>query len=108
MINQLKAQSHLWLDHTPGDLSRTKVLATLTAQLDAAQVGTHVCHVIAEMASELGDANQRIHDLDAMIEVARGPRGGLRVGRPLRFIPSRHHQRSPECHQSRAQPNPSR
>ena len=24
VINQLKAQSHVWLDHTPGDLSRTK------------------------------------------------------------------------------------
>jgi transposase len=68
MINQLKAQSHLWLDHTPGDLARTKALATLTARLHAAQVGTHVRHVIAEMISELADVNQRIHDLDAMIK----------------------------------------
>jgi transposase len=73
MINQLKAQSHLWLDHTPGDLARTKALATLTARLDAAQVGTHVRHVIAEMISELADVNQRIHDLDARIKELVSP-----------------------------------
>jgi len=73
MINQLKAQSHLWLDHTPGDLARTKVLATLTARLDAAQVGIHVRHVIAEMISELVDVNQRIHDLDAMLKELVSP-----------------------------------
>jgi transposase len=73
MMNQLKAQSHLWLDHTPGDLARTKALATLTARLDAAQVGSHVRHVIAEMISELTDVNQRIHDLDAMIKELVSP-----------------------------------
>jgi len=73
LIDQLKAQSHLWLDHTPGDLARTKALATLTVRLDAAQVGTHVHHVIAEMISELVDINQRIHDLDAMIKELISP-----------------------------------
>jgi transposase len=73
MMNQLKAQSHLWLDHTPGDLARTKALATLTARLAAAQVGTHIRHVIAEMISELAEVNQRIHDLDAMIKELVSP-----------------------------------
>lgn len=73
MMNQLKAQSHLWLDHTPGDLARTKVLATLTARLKAAQVGTHVRHVIAEMINELADVNRRIRDLDAMIKELVSP-----------------------------------
>lgn len=68
MINQLKAQSHLWLDHTPGDLARAKALATLTTRLDAADVGTHVQHVIAVMINELADTNKRIHDLDIRIK----------------------------------------
>jgi len=37
----------------PRIISDQGSLATLTAQLDAAQVGTHVRHVIAEMTSEL-------------------------------------------------------
>lgn len=68
MINQLKAQSHLWLDHTPGDLARAKALAALAARLEAAQVGTHVRQVIATMISELADANTRVHDLDSRIK----------------------------------------
>jgi transposase len=73
MINQLKAQSHLWLDHNPGDLARGKVLATLTAELDAAPIGTHVRNVIAVMISELADANNRIHDLDISIKELVAP-----------------------------------
>lgn len=73
MINQLKAQSHLWLDHTPGDLARTKALVTLTARLDVIQVGAHVRHAIAEMISELAEVNHRIHELDAMIKELVSP-----------------------------------
>ncbi|WP_235892491.1 hypothetical protein [Mycolicibacterium hodleri] len=73
MINQIKAQSHLWLEHIPGDLARAKALATLTARLDAAQVGTHVRHAIAAMISELADANNRIHDLDISIKELVAP-----------------------------------
>ncbi|WP_160040422.1 transposase [Mycobacterium interjectum] len=59
--------------HTPGDLARTKALMTLTARLDAVQVGAHVRHVIVEMISELAEVNQRIHDLDAMIKELVSP-----------------------------------
>jgi transposase len=45
----------------------------LTVRLDAAQVGTHVRHVLAEMISELAEVNQRIHDLDAMIKELVSP-----------------------------------
>jgi hypothetical protein len=68
MINQLKAQSHLWLDHTPGDLARAKVVAALTARPEAAEMGIHVRQVIVTMISELADANNRIHDLDIRIK----------------------------------------
>lgn len=73
MINQLKAQSHLWLDHTPGDLARTKTVVALTARLDAADVDTHVRHVIAAMISELADANNRIRELDLRIKELVAP-----------------------------------
>jgi transposase len=48
----------------PGAVPQAKT----SAQLDAAHVGTHVRHVIAEMINELAAANQRIHDLDATIK----------------------------------------
>ncbi|MDH6284318.1 IS110 family transposase [Prescottella agglutinans] len=68
VINQLKAQLHVWLDHTPGDLSRSKVLTTLTASLDTHKLGAHVHHVLTEMITEIRDLNRRIHELDATIK----------------------------------------
>jgi transposase len=66
-INQLKAQAHLWLDHTPGDLTRAKALSALTALADAAHLGAHVHLVLAAMAEEIAGLNQRVRDLDAAI-----------------------------------------
>lgn len=68
VINQLKAQLHVWLDHTPGDLTRTKALTTLTARLDTAPLGTHVHQVLTEMITEIADLNRRTHDLDTTIK----------------------------------------
>ena len=68
VINQLKAQLHVWLDHTPGDLSRTKALTTLTARLDTAPLRTHIRQVLTEMIAEIADLNRRAHDLDTTIK----------------------------------------
>ncbi|QEN17048.1 IS110 family transposase [Mycobacterium sp. ELW1] len=68
VINQIKAQFHVWLDHTPGDLSRTKVLNTLTTRLGAAPLRTHIRQALTEMIAEIADLNRRVHDLDATIK----------------------------------------
>ncbi|MCP9276999.1 IS110 family RNA-guided transposase [Mycolicibacterium arenosum] len=68
MINQLKALSHLWLDHTPGDMARAKALIAFTTRLDTANISTHVRDTIATMIGEIDDANNRIHDLDIRIK----------------------------------------
>jgi transposase len=68
VINQLKAQLHLWLDYTPGDLSRSTVLSTLDARLAAETLGVHVRHVLTDMITEIRNLNRRIRDLDATIK----------------------------------------
>jgi transposase len=73
LINQVKANAHLWLDYTPGDLARAKTISLLSARLDAASMSVHVRHVLAEMITELVDANQRIHDLDERIKKLVSP-----------------------------------
>ena len=67
VINQLKAQLHLWLDHTPGDLTRPKGVSALTALTDGAHLGRHVRQVLAGMTAEIADLNHRVRDLDATI-----------------------------------------
>ena len=67
VINQLKAQLHLWLDHTPGDLTRPKGVSALTALTDGAHLGRHVRQVLAGMTAEIADLNHRVGDLDATI-----------------------------------------
>jgi transposase len=67
VINQVKAQVHVWLDHTPGDLTRPAGIAALTAVLDAASVGTHVRRAIADMVSETAELSRRIRDYEATI-----------------------------------------
>ena len=63
-INQLKAQLHVWLDHTPGDLARAKNLTTL---LRAAQLGKHIRRARTEMITEVAGLNQRVRDLKTTI-----------------------------------------
>lgn len=67
VINQLKAQLHVWLDHTPGDLARPKGPASLAALLETAHLGAHVRQALADMSTEIADLNQRVRDLDGTI-----------------------------------------
>jgi transposase len=67
IINQLKAQLHVWLDHTPGDLARAKSLTTLSALLHTAQLGTHIRRALTDMITEIADLNQRVRDLQTTI-----------------------------------------
>lgn len=73
IINQLKAQLHTWLDHTPGNLARAKSLTKLAALLRTAQLGTHISRVLTEMIAEIADLNQRIHDLETTIRKLVSP-----------------------------------
>jgi transposase len=68
VINQLKAQLHVWLNHTPGDLARAKGLTSLTVLLDTAQLGTHVHQALTGMITEIADLNRRVRDLDSTIK----------------------------------------
>ncbi|MEQ7129536.1 IS110 family transposase [Actinopolymorpha sp. B11F2] len=67
VINQVKACTHLWLDHTPGDLTRAPGLASATTLLRASQMSGHVRRALAEMLSETAGLNQRIRDLETTI-----------------------------------------
>lgn len=67
VINQVKAQLHVWLDHTPGDLSRTKALTAVTALAAAAPLRAHIRKALTDMLAEIAGLNQRIHDLDVTI-----------------------------------------
>lgn len=66
-INQLKAQAHLWLGCTPGDLARAKALSELTTLAGGACLGRHVHQVLTGMAEEIAGLNQRVRDLDDAI-----------------------------------------
>ncbi|MGV3703672.1 IS110 family transposase [Mycolicibacterium sp. PO1] len=79
VINQLKAQLHVWLDHTPGDLSRTKALNALIARLDTAPLRIHIRKALVEMIAEIADANRRVHDLRCDDQ---GPRQPARTHAP--------------------------
>jgi transposase len=68
VINQLKAQLHVWLDYTPGDLARPKHIAALITVLDSARLSAHVRQALSDMASEISDLNRRVGDLDTMIK----------------------------------------
>lgn len=68
VINQLKAQLHVWLDHTPADLTRPKHLTSLTAILVTAELGTHVRQALTDMTAEVADLNRRVRDLDTTIK----------------------------------------
>ncbi|WP_051808088.1 IS110 family transposase [Streptomyces sp. NRRL F-2664] len=67
VINQVKAYTHLWLDHTPGDLTRAPGMTALTTLLENSHPGPHVRRVVTEMIGEAADLNRRIRDLEASI-----------------------------------------
>ena len=66
-INQLKAQLHVWLDHTPGDLARTRGLAAVTTLVNTASMRTRVRQALNDMVAEIAEINRRVHDLNTMI-----------------------------------------
>ena len=67
VINQLKSQLHVWLDHTPGDLTRAKAAAALTTLVANASFGAHVRHACNAMISEITQLNRRVRELDNTI-----------------------------------------
>ena len=67
VINQLKSHLHVWLDHTPGDLTRGKALAALTTLVASASFGPHVRHACDDMISEIAQLNRRVRELDTTI-----------------------------------------
>lgn len=67
VINQLKAYTHLWLDHTPGDLTRRPGMTSLTALVDTTDMSAHVRRVLTEMIMEIGELNKRVRGLENTI-----------------------------------------
>jgi transposase len=72
-INQLKAQVHLWLDHTPGDLTRARNVNALAALISAAQLSPHVRQALADMTAEIAALSRHVGDLDATIRKLVSP-----------------------------------
>lgn len=68
VINQLKAQLHLWLDHTPGDLLRAKTVSSVAALVIDATLPSHVRQTLHDVLTEVAGLNQRIRDLDITIK----------------------------------------
>jgi transposase len=73
VINQLKAQLHLWLDHTPNDLARAKTVTSVRALLDDAPVRLHVRQVLIDMLTEIADLNSCVRSLDVTIRELVAP-----------------------------------
>ena len=73
VINQLKAQLHLWLDHTPGDLLRAKTVASATTLVTDASLPSHVRQTLHDMLNEIASLNQRVRDLDITIKKLVSP-----------------------------------
>lgn len=57
VISQIKAHTHLWLDHTPGDLTRRPGMTSLTALVDTTDMSDHVRRVLIEMITEIDGLN---------------------------------------------------
>jgi transposase len=72
-INQLKAQVHLWLDQTPGDLTRARNVKELATLISAAQLSLHVRRVLADMTAEIAALSRNVRDLDATIRKLVSP-----------------------------------
>jgi transposase len=72
-INQLKAQVHLWLGQTPGDLTRARNVNMLATLISAAQLTPHVRQALADMTAEITALSRRVGDLDATIRKLVSP-----------------------------------
>jgi len=72
-INQLKAQVHLWLDQTPGDLTRARNVNALATLISAAQLSPHVRQALADMTAEIAALSRHVGDLDAAIRKLVSP-----------------------------------
>ena len=53
VINQLKAQLHVWLGQTPGDLTRARNVNALATLISAAQLSPHVRQALADMTADV-------------------------------------------------------
>jgi transposase len=73
VINQVKAHTHVWLDHTPGDLARAKGLTSLAALLASAPLRPRVRQALTDMITEIAGLNRRVRDLDATIRELVSP-----------------------------------
>jgi len=73
VINQLKAQLHLWLEHTPDNLVRAKTVKSVRGLLDDAPLRPHVRQALNDMLTEIADLNRRVHDLDITIKKLVSP-----------------------------------
>lgn len=73
VINQLKAQLHLWLDHTPGDLLRAKTVASVTALVADASLRPHVRQILHDMLTEVAALNHRVRADDITIKELVNP-----------------------------------
>jgi transposase len=73
VINQLKAQLHLWLDHTPGDLLRAKTVASVTALVADASLRPHVRQTLHDMLTEVAALNHRVRADDITIKELVNP-----------------------------------
>ncbi|MFE4869931.1 transposase [Streptomyces sp. NPDC056682] len=67
VINQIKAYTHLLLDHTPGDLTRRPGMTSLTALVDTTDMSGHVRRVLTEMITEIDGLNIRVRGLETTI-----------------------------------------
>ena len=72
-INQLKAQVHTWLDHTPGDLTRARNVNALATLISAARLSPHVRQALADMTVEIATFSRHVGDLDATIRKLVSP-----------------------------------
>lgn len=73
VINQLKAQLHLWLDHTPGDLLRAKTVASVRELVAPSSLRPLVRQTLHDMLTELAVLNERVRELDVTIKELVSP-----------------------------------
>jgi transposase len=72
-INQLKAQVHLWLDRTPGDLTRARNVNALATLISAAPLSPRVRQALADMTAEIAAVSRHVGDLDTTIRELVSP-----------------------------------